>query len=474
MLDMFEGLMTRDAAGILVPGVAASSDISADGLIYTFKLRPGLMWSDGSPLTADDFVYAYRRAVTPANATQAARHFYPLKNARAILAGERPPTALGVHAPDQATVKLTLERPAAYFPEILAHSATVPLPRQAIERFGRDWTQSRHIVVNGPYTLSEWRLNSVIRLVRNPRFHAATGVKIDVIDYYPSDDTQAALTRFRANELDIVRNLPAGRLSWAEENYARELRREPVAGLYFLLVNGSRGALGDVRVRKALSISIDRAFIANTLIRESSGPAFNLVPAAMPGFHTALPAYSRTPIETRRSEARQLLAEAGFTNANPLKFEFKYGGLDFNRQTAVALQAMWKEVGVRADLVNLNTQVLNRDARARDFDVLKYNYFAPFLDPVAFLNLLRSDNSANLSAYENARYDAALDAADAQLDPVMRFERLREAEALVMADFPIIPIYFAGSTALVHQWVRGWVSNPRGDHPSRYLSLTDH
>jgi ABC-type oligopeptide transport system substrate-binding subunit len=247
-----------------------------------------------------------------------------------------------------------------------------------------------------------------------------------------------------------------------------------VAGLFFLLVNGGRGALGDVRVRKALSISIDRAFLANTLIKDSAGPAFNLVPAAMPGFHATLPAWSQTPLETRRSEARALLAEAGFNNARPLKFEFKYGGLDSNRLTAVALQAMWKEVGAKADLVNVTSQVLSRDARARDFDVMKYNYFAPFLDPVTFLNLLRSDSGANLSTYENARYDAALDAADAQLDPVTRFERLRAAEVLAMADFPIIPIFFAGSTALVHQRVRGWVSNPKGDHPSRYLLFTDH
>lgn len=470
--DLFTGLLTLDASASPIPGCAESWTVSPDGMTYTFTLRHGLLWSDGHPLDSRDFVWSLRRAVDPATAFPFAARLYALRNARAVSAGDLPPETLGVEAPDAHTLRLMLEHPAPYILEVLA-SYSSPAPRHVIEAGPEDWVRPGRMVSNGPFVLSEWVPNSHVRLARNPRFYDAAAVRLEAVVHVHTDDANNALRRFRAGELDVVLVVPPDQLDWARKNLPDELRLSPGFGIEHVAFNIRRPPFDDVRVRRALSMAIDREALVRHITRAGEQPAYGLVPPAASNYGMNERAdFAGLPQAERTGQARALLSQAGHGAGRPLRFTLSYPSGDVNKRLAVALAAMWQAVGVQVDLRGSELRALLEEVDRGDFDAVRFRWLSGTTDPVSFLERLESDAGAmNQSGYANARYDALLREAEVTADITARARILAQAEALALADHPVMPLHFYASRRLVQRHVKGWVVNPRGVHLSRWLAV---
>lgn len=472
LYELFEGLVTEDQNGKLAPGVSESWSRSEDGLTYTFKLRQGLRWSDGVPITAEDFVYSWRRVVNPKNALRGAGTLFPVKNAVAITRGEKAPDSLGVKARDALTLEVSLEDPAPYFTDILAGFPTAPVPRHVIEKHGSSWTKPGNIVGNGAYILDKWVPNTYYRLAKNPNFRDASQVSIDEVFYYPIPDRNTGEKRFRAGELDVVLNIPPNRLAWLKKNMPDELRTTSAIGIRYLIINTKRPPFTDVRVRKALSIAIDREIIATRILKDGSEAAYNLVPPAMPRYGRNAVPFGSQPYPQRLDEARKLLTAAGFGSSKPLRFTLDYQNFEDGRRVAVALQSMWRSIGADVQLTTTGFENKDTSLRNGDFDVSWFTFYAPYADATAFLYLLEANNARNYSKYSNPEFDEMLRAANRMHDPVERTAYLKKAEQLALSAHPVIPLFVPSRTYLVAKRVQGW-NDQMDTHMARYLSLKD-
>lgn len=472
LYDLFIGLTTFDAAGKLIPGVAQSWTISKDGLTYTFRLRPGLKWSDGSPLTSADFLYSVRRAVTPATASRFASFFYPVRNARRILKGELPPDQVGIEAPDPGTLVYRLEYPAAYLLQNLASNVASPVPRKQIETHGRLWTRPENIVSNGPFTLAEWIPNDHVTLVKNRNFFDAANVSLDTVNWYPVESQATSLKRYQAGEIDILLNFPNDELPALRRKVPKEVKIWPGTLLSYILMNNRRPPFNDPRVRKALSLALDREGIVQKIVTPGSPPAWVLTPPAVAGYEAPLPDYAKLTAAQRLEEARRLMQQAGYGPGKPLVFDLQYATLEENRRLAVAMAAMWQPIGVKASPLNRDLIAINKSARTRDFQALIYTWYPPNDDPYSFLGIVETGNPANYSGYSNPKYDAMLSEANATTDPAQRFLMLNKAEAVVLADQPVVPVFFYVRRFLVKSYVSGFEENPRGLNLSRWIGVS--
>jgi oligopeptide transport system substrate-binding protein len=470
--DLFVGLTKYDIEGRVAAGLAESWQVSKDGLTWRFKLRPGLKWSDGKPLTADDFVFGFRRAVTPSTAATMADRLFMLRNAKAILKGQAQPQTLGVSAPNPREVLIELEYPAPRLPNLLLSGIGFPTPRHAVERWGAAWTQPGRMVSNGAYMLAERRTGELIRLVRNPHFHAAGEVRIDTVIYRPSDSVDAQVNRFRTGEIHINRNpgFPPNRKALLERELGSAVRVSPYPMFIFLRFNFRREPFDRLAVRRALALAIDRDKIARLILRSGEQSAYHLVPPMISGYAPAPSPFGQGTVESRVAAARQLLAAAGYSDSRPLSFTMRYTA-GWARETCVAIAAMWRDIGVRVNLVSSEGKSLIADVRRGDFDV--YYDGALHDDPEQFLDILQADGISNTGAYRNGRYDAALAAAKREPNLDKRNELLRAAEVIALADFPIVPVVYSVSRTLVAPKVRGWRPNPMDMQLSSYLWLAE-
>ena len=471
--DMFQGLTTLDAAARTVPGQAASWKISDDGLTYRFSLRRGLRWSDGAPLTSADFVYSLHRMFDPATASPSAALLYVIRNAREVNTGKLPVSALGVNAPDATTVVIELAHPAPYLLELLVHRA-FPVPRHVVEKYGREWTRAGRLVSNGAFTLGEWRPGQHVRLVRNPLFHDAAQVKLDAVYHIPIEDPKAAVTRYRAGELDVVVTLPSELIDDLRRDFGRQLHLVQQIGLEYLAFNTSRPPLDDARVRRALSMVIDRDLLGAKVLRAGEPAAYCLVPPGVVGYPARGCAdFGNWNQARRRAEAKRLLVEAGVGPARPLTLRMRYNNTETQKRLSLALAAMWQSLGVRTELLTGDMKAHQQALAQGDFDVARAAWYAEDRDAASFLRLLDSRATGlNLSRFKDAPFDRSLDLADATADPVRRAATMRDAEARAMAAQPVAPLYWYVSRRLISPRVQGWVDNPRGVHLNRYLSLT--
>jgi oligopeptide transport system substrate-binding protein len=471
--DMFEGLLGIDAVGNERPGIAERHEVSADGLTYTFHLRDGLKWSDGAPLTSDDVLYTYRRSVDPKAAARGGRALFRVVNFRKVISGKLPVEEIGVSAPDPRTFVIRLSQPTPYMLELVSSAALAIVPRHVVEKYGDQWTSPGKMVTCGAYALSEVVPNTYIKLVKNEHYYDAKDVKIEEVVYYGVENPATALTRFRANELDLVFNVPLNRIDELRSNYAKELRDELAIGVFYILLNNRKGPTQDIKVREALFLAVDRDRLSSSILRGEGEVATGIVPRSVPDYEQPRLPFQDLDKAQRKARAVSLLREAGYSESNPLRITYKFGGVEINRLIAVALKSMWDEVGlISATLENVGASGVVRDAGTGNFEAMRYTYYAPYADPVAMLRLLTAENSMNVSGYSNAAFDEALDDADKMMDLPARSKRLTEIEAMVMKDFPVIPIYYNKRYYLVSQRVSGFESNPNGKHPSRYMSFT--
>lgn len=469
--DLFEGLLTVGPDGKPVPGVAESWSAGADGQSYTFTLRPGLTWSDGHPLAAEDFVFSFRRLLDPAIAATFASFLYPIAGARDVNAGRAGPETLGVRAVDPRTLEVRLAFRAPYFPDIMTANAAAPVPGHLIERHGARWTEPGIMVSNGAYVLSARVPQTSITAMRNPKYRDAAAVKIDAVVYYPSDDQGAALKRFRAGELDIALNFPAEQIALIERELPGTLRVGPTLGVFYIMLNQARPPLDDRRVRRALSLAIDRDGIVAKLLPPGATPAIGLVPPTISNFAHFSNRDHEEPLDARQKRARALLTEAGYGANRPLTFSFKFDTLEQNRRIGTAVIAMWKAIGVVATPDAGGAQAVDRDARTRNYDTVRWTWFAPYDDATSFLGLLEGGESTNRSTFVDAEFDQLMNLARKTGDPAARRSFLEQAERRAFDLQAVIPIYYPSNRRLVQTYVRGWQENPRAVNLTRYLWL---
>jgi len=469
--DMFMGLTTEAADGRNVPGAAESWEVSPDGRVYEFQLREH-RWSDGRPVTAADFAWSFRRLLTPATASAYADFFFVIDGAREFLAaggqGE-----LGVEALDARRLRITLTEPVAYFTGLLAHFAAMPVPPHVIEAHGDDWTRPGRIVVNGPFTLDSRVVNSHVALARNDLFHAVDEVALDGVVYHVQENREALLQRYRSGELHVVLDFPAHRSDWLRRQLGEQVRTEPQLGLAFISVNHQRPALGDRRVREALSLALEREVIAGRLLGSGEQPALTLVPPGIDDYpEPGRAAWTALDADQRLALAREQLTAAGYGPSRPLALELRITLSDSDRRVAVAAQDMWRRVGVEVTITRAETAVHYASLQQGEFDLALASWLAVYRDAQTFTLLLETGSAAsNFGGYSNPHYDALTAQAAQALDPARRAQLLAEAESLALEDHALLPVYHHASRNLVSPAVTGWQDNPLDVHRSRYLSL---
>lgn len=472
VLDLFEGLTAPDAAGAPGAGVAQSWSVSGDGLTWTFTLWPDLKWSDGAPLLSDDVVFSFRRLLTPATASQYPYLFYAVKNAVAVNRGEVAPDMLGVSALDANTVVVQLESPVPFLPELLSNAFAAIVPSHTIKAHGDGWVSPGVMVSNGAFSLEEFKPQDRVDLTRNPHFRDAQSVALDGVVYLPTEDQSAAVARFRAGGLDTSLEFPTSRTPWLLENLPDETRIAEYLITFYLSFNTQHPALSDSRVRRALSLAIDRETIASRVLRSGERPAYTLVPPSVSGYTPPQVLDSRKPKADRIAEAKSLLADAGYGPEKRLSLTYSLSSAEDRRRVAAAISAMWRPLGVDVSLNNTEGKVLFARLRTGDFQIGYAGWAADVNDAGNFLAILdsRAKNS-NYARFNNMTYDALLDQAGATVNPEARAVVLAEAEALMLSESPIAPLFYGVSKNLVGLHVSGWVDNPRDVHLSRYVNV---
>lgn len=476
--DLFEGLVAEAADASLIPGAAESWEISDDGTVYTFHMRENGRWSNGDPVTAHDFVYAFRRGLDPATAAAYAFILYPIKNAEALVAGDITDLdQLGIRALDDRTLEITLKAPTAYFLDMLTHHMAFPLHKASVEEWGSAWTRPGNLVGNGAFMMDEWVPQSHIKLVPNPYFHAAEEVSLDEVWYYPTEDEGQELQRYRADELDVTYDIPADQINWIVENLNDEYRNFPYLGVYYYAFNTTEPPFRDnVGLRQALSLAIDRKVLTQRITRAGEIPAFSFVPPGVPGYQQQVLEFADWDQAALNQAAQALYAEAGFSEDNPLQIEILYNTSDNHKKIAIAIAAMWKQaLGVETTLRNeeWKAYLASRDEKA--FQVVRAGWIGDYNDANTFLELYVSDAGVmNDPGYASTAYDDLVKGAAVETDPATRGQMLQDAERIFLTDAPVIPIYFYTTQHMIKPWVEGWVNNIKDVHPSRFLSVGDH
>ncbi|HVU33016.1 MAG TPA: peptide ABC transporter substrate-binding protein [Opitutaceae bacterium] len=472
---LFEGLVTEDPVDLHpVPGVAESWESSADGLTYTFHLRANARWSDGTPVTAADFVHSWQRELSPALAAENVGLLYVLQGAEAYHHGLTTDFGqVGARAIDAHTLRVRLEHAAPYFLSLLSHAAWLPVPVATIAKFGsitdrgNRWTRAGNLVGNGPFVLKTWRPNEQILVEKSPTYWDAAHVRLQAIRFHPIDSVDAEERAFRAGQLHLTYALPFGKA----EVYRREapglLRSDPYLDTYFLRLNTARPPLDDERIRRALAMAIDRTALVDKVLRDGQRPATAITPPGLPNYTPP------TGLGMDIPAAQRLLAAAGHANGQGLPpIEFLFNTSPNLRIVAEALQEMWhRELGIDVQLVNQEYKVVLSERQVGNYQILLGDWVGDYLDASTFLDPWRSDSANNHTGWASRDYDALLFAADRNANPVARGAQLRQAESLVLAAAPIVPLYYNAHTFLLRPSVQGWHPTLLDHHPYKYVWL---
>lgn len=452
--DQFEGLTRFNAAGNAEPGLAKEWTISPDGKVWTFHLRPGLVFSDRHPIDAQVFVDALARI-------RADKTGSPHVSLFAII--DR------IEAPDPATVIVRLTDPFPQLPALLAHPALAALPFHIIAAKGDAWTSDRPMVTSGPYRLVRWQLNQALTLAANPLWHDGKPASPTVI-WRPIENRLTAMRLILSGGADTSSDFPDNRQAWLSENYPLFMHVTPYLGTYYFVFNTRRPPFDDVRVRRALSIAVDRKWMTDKMIAAGNEPAWGLLPPSLSGGKAWRPIWASWTRAQRLNEARRLLAQAGYGPGHGLAFDIRFNSSSEHRRAAVAMASMWRELGVEARMLNSEASLHFDSMKRGDFDMARSGWIADLPAPENFLAVHRSDaGPQNYSGYANPAYDAALKAALAEPDSVRRLAKMQKAEEILLDDAPLIPLYFYVNRVLISPQLRGWKDNDSNMHPSRTL-----
>jgi oligopeptide transport system substrate-binding protein len=472
--DLCEGLTTLDHNAAPAPGVASAWSVSADGRVYTFTLRPEARWSNGDRVVAADFVAALRRLVDPKTASDYAQYADVIANTDDIVAGRKPPETLGIAAPDDATVVITLAAPAAYLPALLSHPSTCPVHRPTLAAHPESYARAGVMVSDGAFVLKEWVQGSYVLAVRNHAYWNDAATRLGAVKYLVIPDENAELARYRSGELHITNVVPRGQFDWIREHLGGELHVSPQLNTYYYGFNLRRAPFSkQPGLRRALSEVIDREKLASLVLRVGELPAYGWVP---PGTNAYTPQsfdYRGKPMEARIAEAQRLYREAGYSRARPLSFELRYNAGEVHTKLALATASMWKEaLGVEVRLTQVEFKTLLADIDRGDVEVYRSSWVGDYNDAYTFAQYLKSDFGLNLPHYQSAAYDALLTRAAAAADLSARRALLEEAERVMLADTALMPLYFYVNKHLVKPAVLGWYDNVMNVTYSKDLGLS--
>ncbi len=472
--DIGEGLVAYTANGELVPAGAQRWETSDDGLTYTFYLRPDARWSNGDAVTAAHFVFGLRRLVSPKTAAFYANLLQAVVNASDIVSGDKPPESLGVEAVDDLTLTVRLERPTPYILSLFSHPGTFPLHPGPVAEHGDGFARPKNLVSNGAFVLDAWVPGSIISLRRNPHYWNNENTALDGVNYHVVVQDVAELNRYRAGELHVTSTVPPDNFAEVKAQFGSELRIAPYLGLYYYGFNLSRPPFKDnPGLRQALSMAIDRDRLAESIIGRGEAPAYSWVHPGVNNYKPTVLSFTPLTQDERNKSARRLYKEAGYSEENPLRFELRYNTSDTNTKIAVAIQSMWSEVlGAEATLVNEEFQVLLANMRDAEItQVFRSSWIGDYDDAHTFLSVLQAGSESNMPRYANDEYELQMQRAAEQPDLDRRRLYLEEAERVMLADHPVIPLYFYVSKHLVSPEVRGWGDNVLDYHYSQHLSL---
>jgi len=472
--DLYDGLTILSPQGEAIPGVASSWDISDDGTIYTFHLREDAKWSNGDPVTAGDFQFAFRRLMDPQTAAGYASLLFIIKNAQEIAGGNMPIETLGVVAIDDHTLTITLNAPAPYFLELLTHQTGLPLHQKSVEQYGDRFTQAGNLVTNGAFMLESFTPNDKIVMKKNPHYYAADEVKIDILNWIPFEDRASCMRRFEAGEVHICSDVPAEQMSYVRANLTDSFRLAPYLGTYYLPVKGKTAdsPLTDRRVREAISLGIDREFIAEQVWQGTMLPGYSLVPPGIANYVDDVPQLDPSnDMLAREDKARQLLGEAGY-DPGSIEVELLYNTSENHKNTMAAVADQLTNIGIKATLNETEgATYFNFLREDGPFDIARAGWIGDYNDAQNFLYTQLGNVSFNYSKWENKEYDALLAQAETILDMDERAKVLAQAEAILLDELPIIPILYYSSRALVSPKIEGWQDNLMDAHKTRWLSL---
>lgn len=472
---LFEGLIAEDPVDLHpVPGVAESWDVSPDKLTYTFHLRASAKWSNGDAVTARDFLASWQRVLTPSLAADNASLLYLVQGAEAFNKGLVTDfSKVGCAAPDARTVVITLEHPASYFLSLLQHWVWWPVHTPTLEKSGslyergNRWARPETFVGNGPFTLKEWRLGQRLIVEKSATYWDAAAVRLKAIHFYPIEDVNAEERAFRSGQLHLTEALPLAKIDTYRDSQPKFLRIDPYLGTYFYRINITRPFLNARDVRRALALSVDRDLLVKNTLRGGQLPAHAFTPPGTAGYTPS------ARIETNFDEARRLLAAAGYPDGKGAPvIELLFNTSDNHRVIAEAIQAMWrKELGLDVRLVSMEGKSVLAARRTGDFQIMRSSWIGDYADPSSFLSVWTGDSGNNYTGWSNPDYDQLLHQASRTDDPAVREALFQQAEALLVADAPFIPIYYYTHVFLLQPSVKGWSPTLLDHHPYKHVWL---
>ncbi|TCV99933.1 oligopeptide ABC transporter substrate-binding protein OppA [Biostraticola tofi] len=457
--DVLEGLVINDVDGHAVPGVAASWD-QKDFKIWTFHLRPDAKWSDGSPVTAQDFVFSWQRLADPQTASpyESYLQYAQIENIDDIISNKKKPDTLGVKAIDEHTLEVTLSAPVPYFIKLLAHPSMSPVPQKVVEKFGDRWTQPANWVGNGAYKVKDWVINERLVLERNPQYWDNAKTVINQVTYLPISSEVTDINRYRAGETDMTyNNMPIELFQKLKREIPTEVHVDPYLCTYYYEINNQKPPFNDVRVRTALKLGLDRDIIVNKVKAQGDLPAYGYTPPYTDGAKLTPPEWFGWSQDKRNEEARKLLEQAGYTKDKPLTFDLLYNTSDLHKKLAIAVSSIWKKnLGVNVKLENQEWKTFLDTRHQGNFDVARAGWCADYNEPTSFLNTMLSGSSNNTAHYKSPAFDAFISDALNAGDDNARAAIYAQAEQQLDKDSAIVPVYYYVNARLVKPYVGGY------------------
>lgn len=467
--DLFEGLLVTDVDGHPAPGVAEKWE-NKDFKVWTFRLRKDAKWSDGTPVTAEDFVYSWQRLANPNTASPYASYlqYGHIANIDDIIAGKKPVIDLGVKAIDANTFEVTLSEPVPYFYKLLVHPSVSPVPKSAVEKFGEKWTQPANIVTNGAYKLKDWVVNERMVLERNPQYWDNAKTVINQVTYLPISSEVTDVNRYRSGEIDMTyNNMPIELFQKLKKEIPKEVHVDPYLCTYYYEINNQKAPFTDVRVRTALKLALDRDIIVNKVKNQGDLPAYSYTPPYTDGMKLVEPEWFKWSQEKRNEEAKKLLAEAGYTADKPLTFNLLYNTSDLHKKLAIAVASIWKKnLGVNVKLENQEWKTFLDTRHQGTFDVARAGWCADYNEPTSFLNTMLSDSSNNTAHYKSPAFDKIIADTLKVSDDAQRAELYAKSEEQLDKDSAIVPVYYYVNARLVKPWVGGYTGKDPLDNIS--------
>ena len=478
LISLCEGLTIpnpnpKDSNGY-IPGTAESWSISEDGKEYIFKLNKNAKWSNGEPVTADDFVWSWKRILTASLGSQYPDMLYYLEGAYEYHNGlTNNFDEVGVKALDTHTLKVNLKNPTPFFIGLLSHYSTWPVHKETVLKYGDiddrngEWTRPGNFVCNGPFQLKTWELNNKIVVEKNPYYYDASMVRLNEIHYYPVSNVMTEDRMFRAGQLHLTSSFPTQKCPMYIEEKNPTFKIDPYMGTYFYRINTENKALSDVRVRKALAYSIDRKLLVDKVTQCGQIPAYSFTPPGSNGYQPS------TEIPYDPILAKELIAAAGYSPENPFpKLEILFNTNEGHRKVALAIQQMWQnELGIEVELVNQDWKVYLSREMVGDFQISRAGWIGDYEDPNTFLDLMRPNRGNNKTGWEDMDFDALIEKANTINDQNERYELLNKAEKILIENMPIIPLYTYVRVYQLSSDVKGFYPHILDHHHPKFIYL---